>query len=297
MSNVLFNRELRVEIFSESGTVRLIEGLHISFTATLRSRGNPNEATISVYNLAPDTRNALRVDGVGVRLFGGYNGKSDKIFEGTIITPVTNPDDAVNMVTEIYSGDGYRNLNRSFFSKSYASGTLLKVILRDVAGTLGLPFDIDSRVVDGISILRGRSFDSKTKRALNDLSRDFNFNWRINFGVLNIGVVDEADRTSPTAIALNANTGLIGTPTVKFERYKGDTRRRVVAPSLLNAGLRPGRLVEIESKKAVIEYDKKFKNNRSEISTDGVYLIDEVTHSGDNFGGDFDSEVTGYGNK
>lgn len=305
MSDVMFDREIRVEIYTETGNVVTLgpspdpekEDLHISFECNLRTRGEPNDATIRIYNLSPTTRNLLREDGAGVRLFAGYVGQVDKIYEGTIIVPTTNPDGNVDTVTEVISGDGYRNLDRSYFAKSYSAGTPVLTILTDVATELGLPFEIDPAPVAGLSLLRGRSFDNKLKRVLKELCRDYGLAWKIDYGILKIGLADTVDKTNPTAVVLNETSGLIGTPTVKFERYKKETRRRVVARSLLNPGLRPGRLVKIESDRFIVEVEKRFQKNNSEVTPNGVYLIDEATFSGDNFGGDFDVEVTGYGNK
>ena len=305
MSDVLFDREIRVEVFTEAGTrITLgpapgpdLEPLHISFEVNLRTRGEPNDSTIRLYNLAPPTLNLLRNDGAGVRLFAGYAGKADKIYEGTIIVPTTNPDGAVDTVTEIISSDGYRNLDRSYFSKSYSAGTLVFTVLKDVAESLGLPYEINPETFATSALLRGRSFDNKARRVLQEVTGDYDLSWKIDYGVLKVGPRDRVDRTSPTAVLLNSETGFIGTPTVKFERYQTETRRRIVARSLLNTGLRPGRMVQVESSRFIVEVDKKFKRSNDEIVPDGVYLIDEATFTGDNFGGDFDVEVTGYGNK
>lgn len=305
MGTTLFQRELRVEVYTESGTSIILgpspdlekEDLHISFDVNLRTRGEPNDAVINVYNLSPTTRNILREDGASVRLFAGYAGNSDKIYEGTILTPTSNPDGPVDMVTEIISADGYRQLDRTYFAKSYGAGTPILTILSDVATELNLPFDIDPTTIAAATLLRARSFDNKAKRVLKSLTSEFGLSWKIDFGVLKVIPEGTVDRKSPTAVLLNETSGLIGTPSVKFERYKKETRRRVVARSLLNPALRPGRLVKVESNRFVVERDEKFKQSNAEIIPDGVYLIDESKFSGDNFGGDFDVEVTGYGNQ
>ena len=323
MGDTLFQRTLRVEVYSETGTSIILgpspdpekEDLHISFDVSLRTRGEPNEAKINIYNLSPTTRNIIREDGAAVRLFAGYAGNADKIYEGTIITPVSNPDGPVDMITEIVSGDGYRQLDRTYFSKSYGAGTPVLTILSDIGSELGLPTEIDPIPILNDTLLRGRSFDNKAKRVLKTLCNEFGLQWKIDFGILKINAVGENDPKSPTAVVLNETSGLIGTPSVKFERYrdyvstkklasgklkdiyKNRTRRRVVARSLLNPALRPGRLVTVESNRFVVETDKKFKQSNAEIIPDGVYLIDEARFSGDNFGGDFDVEVTGYGNE
>lgn len=294
MGDVLFDRTVRVDVITSTGTVVGIRNLHISFDVGLRSRGEPNDAVIRIYNLSPTTRNLLREDGAAVRLFAGYAGKADKIFEGTIVTPVSNPDGPVDMVTEIISADGYRELDRSYFSRSYAAGTPIATILRDLVGTLGIPAVFDG--LTGEKLLRGRTIEGKIPRVLSRLGGEYDFRWKVDFGTVYLGPRGVPDRNHPTAVLLNSETGLIGTPTVKFERFRGETRRRVVARSLMNANLRPGRLVKIESTRFVVEADKRFRKSADEVTPNGVFLIDEARFQGDNFGGDFDVEVTGYGN-
>lgn len=300
MSTRLFDVKIRVEIISKEGKALTFgdsgeEDLHISFDVKLRTKSKHNEATVKVYNLSANSRNFLRNDGAYMRLYAGFVGDVGKIYEGTIVVPTTSSPDNVNLVTEITSSDGYFKVNRSYFSKTYNAGASIASVINDVVSQIGLPAELHD-IPDAV-LLRARSFDNKSRRVLNEITKDYGLSWRIDYGVLKIGLSDTVDAIRPTAVVLNEATGLIGVPTVKFERFRGTTQRRVVASSLLQRRLRPGTLVEIKSDRFVVTVDKKFKKDNSEITPDGVYLIDETDLIGDNFGGPFDAKVTGYGNR
>lgn len=298
----LFDPIIELEVFTESGTrIKFPEDnerpTHIGFEVQLTSKRKPNEATIRVYNLNEDTRNLIEDEGAGVRLYAGYVDAVGKIFEGTITTATSSPDGNVDNVTTIVSGDGYKNLDRSYFAKSYRAGTQIYSILQEVCGILGLPFSIASEASDLGTLLRGRSFDAKAKKVLTQLCNENGLSWRIDYGVLYIDLMDTEDHTNPEAIILSEETGLIEIPTVTFETYLGVVRRRITAKSLLQVGLRPGRLVEIKSPEQQVTLDKKYKKYASELIATGVYLLDEVRFIGDVFGGPFDTEISGYANR
>jgi hypothetical protein len=59
MSDELYLRKVILKIIPQSGTGKQIENLRISFNVKKNSEGNPNEATIKIFNLSQNTRSIL----------------------------------------------------------------------------------------------------------------------------------------------------------------------------------------------------------------------------------------------
>lgn len=260
------------------------EGLDYDFDVLLQRRSKPNQATIIVYNLSEVSRNLLTEEGKGIELFAGYGANENRrlIFRGTIANAL-HEYQAPNWVTTIYSGDGQKSFDDTLFSKSYSFGTPVKQIIRDCANTMGLPLEFETDKVDFQDILYGESYSAKTSRVLDRITKDYGLEWSVQFGILEIREAGKPRAKDSTAVKLAGNTGLLETPIV--------TDKGIEAISLLNHEIRPGRLIEIDAKVSTVQYKNVLRKKVPVTSANGIYIADQVRHTGNNYGGRFVTEV------
>lgn len=215
-----FNRELVFEIgpFSEwekkkdtqVGIKIVSNGSLNTFKATLNCQKNilaiPNNATIMIWNLKKETRQALKKTGLYIKAYAGYEGGSHELlFSGSLEATKTRrvgPD----IVTTLVCMTGTSNLVRSIFSKTYEQGVPIKKIVTEMAESIpGIVIDPTKINVSGTIGYGGFSYAGSTKFGLQKLADQYGFSWSINNGTF---VAMDDMKSRRTQILLNKASGL-----------------------------------------------------------------------------------------
>lgn len=286
-------------VFYASGIKHEIEDLYMDFEITLSSLSVPNQATIKVFNLAAPTRALFQERHQAIEFYTTYEGNDfTLIFDGAT-SSVSSKRQGPEWVTEINCEEGRKEYDTKIFSKSYAKGVLVETIMEDIAKVFGLPYKIDNIYLDKAKIISSETFFGKAKDCLNRICKEYDHNWSILHGVLEIRYNNDVFIAEPTAIVISPQTGLLESPTqvVRTEEEKKDPaedkkktkkakkdeeeedRKKIGVSCLcaLHPGLKPGRLVRI-------------KSLYGDADTDGVFLIDTVKFFGSNYSGQFEAE-------
>jgi len=288
---LLFDPKLELTVFTTDNQSTTIKDLHMDFDVKATVDSKPNQAKISVYNLSTETRNRLKEKHQAVELLAGYGDDVSIIFRGTT-TNVLHKKDGTGWRTDIYSGDGQKEFSENFFSKSYSAGTTVKQIVKDMAATMGYSANTDT-VLDTDTIIKSVSYSGRAKDALDEITKDFDYSWSIQWGALEI--LDSSGWLSnvPTAVVLRADTGMLGSPTL-IDRT--DRNRKVVGVrvnSLLNPAIKPGRLIEIQSQSTATQLGKLNKSAAAKTDANGVHICKIVEYVGNNYGGEFAVKIEG----
>lgn len=286
----LFDPRVKLEAFTRTKTIT-IKDLYMDFSVTATTDSKPNLATISIYNLSAETRNLLSEQHLGMNFYAGYGDDSSIIFRGTT-TNVLHERDGTEWRTDIYSGDGQKEIATNFFSRSYTAGTKVKTIIRDMATAMGYVPN-DDVVLETDTLLKGASYSGRVKDCLDKVTKDFDYSWSIQWGTLEILDSSGFLGNTATAVVLRADTGMVGSPTLidRTDRNKKIVGVRVT--SLLNPAIKPGRLIKIESQSTTTQLGKLDKKAAAKTDANGIWIAKIVEYSGNNYGGEFKVVVEG----
>jgi len=246
----LWQRHIAVTIGTRGGEAVKFDGLRIIFQVEKTSESTANTAKISVYNLSGKGRALVEKEKAIVILEVGYGDSIEQLFYGDVTRAYISRQ-GPDWVTTMECGDGSQALRSVHIDKSYAPGTDLKQVIRDVAQSIvdkgevvmGSLLGIESDKAQGGISLSGRS-----KTILDELTAKQGLEWSVQDNVLQI--LPKNQDSGLQAVLLTPETGLVGSP-VKREVEGG---LGVEFKALIQPRLVPGRLVRIESREVEGDY-------------------------------------------
>lgn len=255
---------------------RWVPGFRIAFTIQASHDVNANKAEAKIYHLAAPSRAQFALaKRARFAVEAGYLETSGSLFDGqtqhvgSIVTPE-------GYETKVSAADGLQ-ARRGIVSASLAPGATVGQFIKAVADAMGV--GSKKAVADALAgrfdgalgrFYSGAALQGAAARVMDGLAQSAGFEWSIQAGELVItapgGVADQ------TVIKLGPRTGMLGSP--ERRRDEKTNREIVVVRSMLQAGLRVAKHVQIES---------------DEIS--GLFRIQTVRHVGDTHGADWYSEI------
>ncbi len=173
-----------------SGTVVRFEsdgtpnGLKVTGSFHKSLMGQPETSTITVTNLARDTRDAIKGDLTKITVQTGWRGSDlHTLFQGSVQSAVHNRSGA-DVITRITALPGLGARERGTSAKTYAPGTPVKDVITDLASDMpGLQVSaVGIEGVEGIVGGKGWTHAGKTAEGLNRLSVEYGFSWHIDNG-------------------------------------------------------------------------------------------------------------------
>lgn len=274
---LLFGRIAQVIVGPPNKTGKLITELRVTFKVEKTSESNPNTMTCSIYNLSKATRSLCETKGNSIILRCGYEGNVPLVFSGEICKATTERN-GPDHITTIESGDGQLAFDTSTVDQSFGPGTTVDAVFNHVIGSFGAALGPITGVPTD-TVNNGITLSGDSKKQMDDLTKKHNLEWSIQDGQIQVG-----KKNMPvfgTAVLLNSETGLIGSPKrVKILKGGADPLlpdlskdSGIQFKSLLNPKLKPGQLVNLQS-----------------VLVQGLYTVRKVTHSGDNYGGTWESD-------
>ncbi len=252
------------------GTETKIEDLRVSFRVVRTLRKEPNTADISIWNLSEKTRSALQNRGMTILLEAGYQDDLKSLYLGDL-SKVSHRHEGPDWISTIQSGDGL-NLDATRILKSFGKGTAVKDALKGILTELGAAGEQALAAVrrgdlEGAEeqLINGIALAGPSPEMIQKLAAGAGLEFSIQDG--QVQLLDKGKATTDEAVVLATTTGLIGSPQ---PGEKGIVRAR----SLLNGAIRPAGRVVIDSS-----------------LIDGIFRVEKVEHSGDNFGGDWYTDI------
>jgi hypothetical protein len=259
--------------------------LRIKFTTHKGDVETPNNADITVYNLAPETLSRIRGEFKRVVLSAGYQGNCGVIFDGQI-RQVRNRTEGADTLTEITVADGDRAYNYSTVSATLAAGVrptgqiaAAATAMADKGTALGYLPDLA-----GQALPRGKVIWGMARKVLRDVTQSTDTTWSIQDGLLQVlpgtGYLPGAD------VVLTSATGLIGSPE--------QTNDGIKARCLINPRLKIGGRVKLDN--ASIQTAKKDLklgafDKSAKLDRDGWYRILKAEFTGDTRGSDWYADL------
>ncbi len=229
------------------------DGFDLRFSVRKDLTAKPNRGEIIIYNLTQDHRDALseRVTkgAVRVRLEAGYGADIHRIYEGDVRILEHSKDTGVDFATKIELGDGDHIVSAARVSKSWAPGTRVSTVIRDLAklldigegnvraSTAGALLEGLGPTFPGGTAASGRAFVELTR-----ICRSAGLEWSIQDGTLQFLETDKA--LAATATVVTSATGMEGA--AKLVPSKKGPRLHVQMRMLPNVW--PGRKIQLADK-------------------------------------------------
>lgn len=209
-----YNFEVRVEVYTQSGTLKYYYGkvanaIEIHFTAPFTSETDKNIAEITLYNIVPGDFNRIH-KGDKVKLYAGYHGDVGLLLSGTIYRPTIPYLDAADTayVLRILEGQDYTKLKKMHLT--FAKNTRASTIIRRVASSAGIHLNYVSLKTDKV-YKDGFTAEDAPLDVLSELADDCKTSLFYLHGILTLQYV--YDGKSADEFNLNYETGLLESPT------------------------------------------------------------------------------------
>jgi hypothetical protein len=260
-----------------------ITQLRISFEIEKTAKKNPNKNRVQIWNLQKSSRALVEKPDTKCLLYAGYGQDAGPIliFSGgvTIAWSRYEPPD---VITEFEISDGAQEIRDSTISVGYNKNIKASQILNDAAKSMGLPLTVPSNFIDRIW-QNGMSFFGPSRTLLDKVTKGSGLEWSIQNG--NIQVIPNGMVTTRQGIEIGSNSGMVGSPERERKAYEGNTKRKKTndplkefdgwrVKTLLMPTINPGDRVKLNTR-----------------DVQGVFRCDQITHRGDNFDGDWMSEM------
>lgn len=280
---MLFNRFLAVR-FKSAGMViggrQELSGLQLIIPTTIEidcqhtNESTPNEATIKIYNVAPETQRKLFVEGKHVEVEAGYwpqDGARDTgiIFKGQIREVRTYVDNGVDVISELKFGDGddaarVRKTRRKH-SKKTKHKDIVHAVVRDMK-----PDGIEPGIIEVPDYAEPRAvtIDRPSWRVLEDIAHQHDLLWMIQDGVFHMYPADKPLRDKP--LVLTPDSGVLDAP--EFSHDGVDLK------VMMLHFLRPGYTFILQNKNVKSRAPEK-------------YRVEEINFSGSNVGDTFGATI------
>jgi hypothetical protein len=275
----------------ESDKAKTISGLRLTFDISKTETSESNSCTLTINNLTDSTRKFIKArtkDGAGmiVALRAGYEEMGNVadipvLFVGDI-TNVSHDTTRPEVVTTLECHDGYIAIKTARFAKSYAAGTKVSYIMKDIVAELNLPMQatFENVGLPDYRLSRGFVFDGFASDALTRLCSGYKLRWSVQNNALKIYQAANARGTPGTDNRLPGKSVIIGSPKRISKNMKGldiIDFSGYEFKALLMPGAEPGGKVSIS-----LQDEPKTV----------VLAISEVHHKGDTHGKGADAWTT-----
>jgi hypothetical protein len=284
---IKLNREYSLKVQRVDGTFQVFELPYtIEFDVDRHVYSSPNEATIKIYNLSPDSRNQLRKDVLDtdksrrVTLQVGYGGNMSTIFDGTL-DQCWSGRQGVNFITNLKCRDNGFIYSNTFVSVAYSDGESKQSVINKIIKQMesaGIQRGIVGNIEGSYPI--GRTIEGLASDLLRTVTGDIAFIDNNRVYVLNDDEALIGDYTEITS-----DTGLLNTPILENAYVRCDI--------LLEPRLVVGQKIKLNSQTASegytvsgATYFGEFKNKAqsnyhySVTNFNGDYKVIGIRHSG-----------------
>jgi len=254
--------------------------LRIAFMVEKNTKADSNTAKVDVYNLSEYTRSLLREFDDTLTISAGYSeGYGNKLMFKGQLTKINHKKNLPDIISTLTCGDGVKKTRETRASVSYEEGSKSSDIIRDLANKLQLPI---KEIPDDIkeTYLQGFSHSGSVKEALNKVIDKAGLEWSVQNE--EIQIIKKRNVTKTQEIIISQLEGLIEQPE-KLHDLEANLAGAQPKPGyrikmLLNPDIEPGIKVFLESPNVQLEQPE--------------FRVEKVTHTGDNWAGDFITEFT-----
>ena len=245
--------------------------------------GYVSYADISIFGISRGTEAKAFKRGQEIDFKAGYADSIDYIFRGEVVNLFREKRGADRFIRLICMG-GAINRQETSIDKTLGKNTSLVDILKELSTAIVYPLTIKEDDFAGINYGRGYAMNGSPTEYLKRLAKAHSFNWVIENNRL--VVVKSDSYRDGTIHQVSQFTGMVGAPEITEVGADVDLK--------LSPKIKIGGRFQITSEYKTFNFsDVQFKGI-PESQGLGVYRIFKVEHSGDSYGDNWNSKITGY---
>jgi hypothetical protein len=278
------------------GSALDLSEFRIKFRTAQQDEESPNNCSIRVYNLSPETMRQVSKEFTRVVLQAGYEDSFGVIFDGTIKQFRIGRESGTDTYLDILAADGDIWYNFGVVNQTLAAGSTsrqrLDALLK-AAEALGVSDGSTGLLPTGGILPRGKVLFGMPKALMRTEAASRKCTWNIANGKVNIIPLDGV--LPGEAVVLTAQTGLIHVPEATVDGVK--------VKCLLNPKIDVGGQIRIDN--ASVNKTLAAQGNPAnvafnsfagiqqfaDVSHDGFYRVYVVEHEGDTRGHEWYSNV------
>lgn len=289
MSNQLqYIRRCNLLVSKANGDGLDLGSLRVVFKIKKSDAQTPNTAEIRVYNLAENTAKQIQKEFTKITLQAGYESNYGVIFAGNIKQVRLGRENGTDTYIDIAAGDGDDAYNYAVVNTTLAAGAKQSDQINAAAGSMASKSVSKGYIGDtgGAALPRGKVMYGMARDYLRQSAESTDTTWSVQDGKLQ--VVSKTAVLPNQAVLLTSKTGLIGTP----EQTEDGIKVRCLLNPLLKIAVRVKINEEDVATAKLPDTSKKNEVNKpAAISSDGIYRLLTVEHSGDSRGNDWYSDL------
>lgn len=297
MANKYFKRRLRITLTSrlKNNSIVIVNSEDVEKDLIVRGKVNKypftqmDECDLTIFNLNPVTRGEI-VAGqyFDIRIEAGYfDGNFGTIYEGFVIRSISGDQDATTTITRLICTDSSEFRNFGFINATFEESANFYQIAEYIAenGDVPISIELDERLRN-FKATGGRTLFGSQYNELQQLADDAGYGFKVENDVARIFNFDNFSDTEQTAVVLNAESGMLGIPTL--------TENGIEVRALLNPTYKTLGLIRLNNSDIRNEQDQPIPNRDlgAFFSTDGLYKIIKLTFEFDNETGPFQTYIT-----
>ena len=271
-----YMRKYRVIVRSKKGGDIDTSNLRCIFHVEKTLDDTPGYSQLSIYNLKQSTVRSI-APGDSISIEAGYEkGNYGMIFTGDVVQPLTSLEEGVDYVLTLICQDGDQFLTSAFVMQTLEKKTPFSAIVG--ACTKGVTTNlITDEIEKKGKLIRGKVLFGRAAGYVKKLADSVQSQLFVEDGKVNI--VGAKDYDSGTAVVLNSDTGLIGTP--------NQTDDGVSYTCLINPSIKLNSLVNIDANQVAQKKISSGETAFQEVNADGIYRVVKITYDGDTHGNDW----------
>lgn len=235
----------------------------------------------SIYNLSKETEAKAFRSGVEFGIKAGYEDTIDFIFKGSIRN-VFKERDGANTVTRIIAKGGGQP--DSTINRTLGKNSTVVDAINACAEVMGYPVIIQSDDFANVNrYSRGYSLSGNPVVYLDNLAQMHGFKWTLDNE--RIVVVRNSSYRNGQPYVVSEQTGMEGIPELTETGCDVSIR--------MQPKIKIGGRIDIQSNLRTFEFSNVYFQNIPANAGSGVYRVDKIEHSGDTWGDDWTTKITG----
>lgn len=292
-------------IGSSGGKGVELSGLRISFSIQKGATKSPNKCLVKVYNCKPETREKISIIGNVLVLKAGYEKDAGLItlFTGNVSRSLTTRQ-GPDWVTELELIDGLIEFRDSKTSFSFDAGAPVLQVLKSASSGLGLPVRVFPDGIESMTYPEGFAFVGRSRDAMDKACQKAGLEWSIQNR--EVQIIKKGGVYKQKTYLISPETGLIGSPeresktmTDKAAAKRGITSSQagVSTVTKTNDLGEQKELLQIAGYKIktlllpMIEPASYVQLKSRDINSQ-FFRVEEITHTGDTHGQEWQSEIS-----
>lgn len=272
---IQFGRKYRVLIVMENGQAFEVSKLHCKFNIVKTYFMTPNQSELTIYNLSPQSENAIIKQGQKIVIEAGYEGGAyGRIFEGNILQPIRYMEDPTTYALTLSSLDGDRYILYSFINQTLVAGQTSRDVIEACASRATVPIEVRS-VSESFNhdpLPRGKVLFGMSRDYMAQIAGQNNAAFSVQDGK---AVFNTPEEKEGAILKLSPETGLVDSPQ--------QIEKGISFKCLLNPEIRIGTAVQIDNS---LIRAQRYQTGTviRQLDDDGIYKVYSIKHTGDTRG-------------